>query len=152
MPLTWDATKIKIYENDKDAIWQKYNVGTAEEYEDVNVELKSLIFGTMAVGIGNLKYTNAPDYYARWKIFEKYRHFSLYVWFEDDEKKEQLLTPEILKKYIGLSTNVSYESKKAWILRIVKSFANDKYTEDKPKVKELTKQYEQYVSEFENAF
>lgn len=150
MPLNWDASKVKYFDENKDELWVTYNQGTREQYEDVNAETKSLIFGSMSVGIGSIKISNAGDFYARWKILEKYDHLSVYCWFdENNEKHYQYLTPEIVKKHINLSTNVGEEKKTAWIERIFKYLHKD--NQDLT-VKELTKFYNSKVQEFEDSF
>lgn len=151
MPLTWDASKVKYFEENKDDLWYTYNAGTAEEYTDVNAETKALIFGAMAVGIGSIKISNAGDYYARWKILEKYDYHYVYsVFDENNEKHIQLLTPEMLKKHINLCMNVSDEKKTSWIERIVKYLNRDRDTN--LTVKEVTKYYNEMVQEFEDSF
>ena len=159
MTLDWNTSKVKYFNDNPDDLWVKYNEGTKEEYSDVNAETKSLIFGTMSVGIGNLKYTNAPDFYARWKIMEKYDNLYLYSQFvyredgsSEDRMKYTYLSPFVVMKHIGLSTNVGYVSKKDWITRYVKSHANNKYLEVKPNIKDLDKMYKNFVTEFENGF
>lgn len=152
MSLDWDTTKVKYFNQNPDELWTTYNKGTDDEYADVNAETKALIFGTMAVGIGNLTIGSAADYYARWKIFEKYDDMYVYCWFEDNEKKVQYLTTDMLMKHIGLKTNVSNEAKKSWIDRMVKHYGYDKNLTDKPTVGILTKFYNQMVEEFNDKF
>ena len=152
MTLNWNTEKVKYFTQNPDELWVKQHDGYSE-YDDVNAETKSLIFGTMSVGIGNLKITNAGDFYARWKILEKHYFLSLYIWFdENNEKQTAYLTHDVVMKHIGLQTNVSYVSKKDWISRFVKSAANDKYITDKPTIKTLTKEYESLVEEFNQSF
>lgn len=151
MPLTWDATKVKYFEENKDDLWYTYNAGTGEEYSDVNAETKALIFGAMAVGIGSIKISNAGDYYARWKILEEYdNHYVYSVFNENNEREIKLLTPDMLKKHINLSMNVSDEKKTSWITRIVKYLNNNRET--KLTVQEVTKFYNKMVQEFEDSF
>lgn len=159
MTLDWSTKKIKHFNDNPDDLWVTYGKGTTEEYQDVNAETKALIFGTMAIGIGNLKYTNAPDFYARWKIMEKYDKIYLYSKFQyredgtcEDDLEYTYLSPSVVMKHIGLSTNVGYVSKKDWISRYVKSRANDKYIDEKPNIKDLDKMYKGFVDEFENGF
>lgn len=160
MPLTWDATKIKHFEASPDELWTTYYEGTPEEYSDVNVETKAIIFGSMSIGIGNIKINNAADFYARWKILEHYEKgfylYSKFVYREDgtceDELQYVYLSPQHVLKHIGLSTNVGYISKKDWISNFVKRSANDKHMEIKPNIKDVTKLHNGFVTEFEGVF
>lgn len=149
MTLDWNTSKVKYFNDNPDELWVTYRKGTTEEHEDVNAETKSLIFGTMSVGIGDLKYKNAPDFYARWKIMEHYDRLYLYSEFENSELKYTYLTPSVLIKHLGLSTNVGYVSRTEWIRRYVKSHANDRYIEIKPNLKDITKMYNEFLKEFE---
>lgn len=159
MTLDWNTTKVKYFNENPDELWVTYRKGTTEEYSDVNAETKALIFGTMAIGIGNLKFNNASDFYARWKIMEKYDNLYLYsqfVYREDGTCEDGLqytyLTPDVVMKHLGLSTNVSYVSRTEWIKRYVKHRANDKYIEIKPNLKDVTKLYAQFITEYEESF
>lgn len=158
MTLDWNTTKVKYFSENPDELWVTYYEGTREEYSDVNAETKTLIFATMAVGIGNIKIGNASDFYARFKIMEKYDKISLYSTFvydengENPERKNTYLTPDVVVKHIGLCTNVSYVSKKDWITRYVKNSSNSRYIEDKPNIKDLTKLYDNLKEEFEGSF
>jgi len=109
----------------------------------------------MSIGIGDLKYKTAPDFYARWKIMENYDRLYLYSEFVYDENdnselKYTYLTPDVVIKHLGLSTNVSYISRTEWIRRYVKSHANDRYLEIKPNLKDITKMYNSFLKEFED--
>lgn len=151
MPLTWDASKVKYFQDHEDELWVTYSKGTREQYEDVNAETKSLIFGAVSVGVGSIKLSTAADFYARWKILEEYDYLSVYCWFDEDNVKHtQLLTPEIVKKHFNLSMNVSTENKTNWINRIV-TYLN-RSREHKLTNKDVTKLYNQMVKEFEDSF
>lgn len=153
MPLTWDTTKVKYFQNNKDELWVKYNEGTPDEYEDVNAETKSLIFISMAIGIGHFTISNAADVYARIKVLEKYRDLYLYKEFDElAQPKNVYVTADIIKKHIGIGMNVGYENKKEWINRTHKSLSNDKYIETKPTVTEITRVYNNAVADFEDTF
>lgn len=159
MSLNWDTTKVKYFNEHKDELWTKYNEGTVEEYEDVNAETKALIFGTMAVGIGDLKISNAADFYARWKILEHYDKLYLYSRFSYDEAgncesdlEYTYLTPNVLIKHIGLSTNVNNVSRTEWIKRYVRNRANDRHATERPNLKVVTQMYTSFLREFEESF
>lgn len=69
----------------------------------------SLIWLTMAVGIGDLTEKTAPEFYARVKILEKL----------DGSKVK--FTPDMIRKRIGLNTNVfPMETRSKWCNRVHK--------------------------------
>lgn len=151
MPLTWDASKIKYFQEHEDELWVTYGKGTAEQYEDVNAETKSLIFGAMSVGVGSIKLSTAADFYARWKILEEYDYLSVYCWFDENNVKHtQKLTPEIVKKHFNLAMNVSTEKKAHWINRIL-TYLN-RSRDHKLTNKDLINMYNKMVKEFEDSF
>lgn len=126
MSLDWSTQKVEYFSNNPDELWTKYRVGTPEEYEDLNAETKALVFGSMALGLGNITEANISDWYARWKMYEKYEDFYLYSFYDGETSTRTYLTPEVLIKHIGLSTNVSPETNAAWCKRFAKPMYNDK--------------------------
>lgn len=152
MSLNWSTEKVKYFNEHPDELWVKYNDGY-HDYDDVNAETKSLIFATMAIGIGSLTINTAADFYARFKILEKFDNLSVYIWFDENNKKQtKYIDHQIVMKHIGLGTNVSKETKTNWIKRMVKSYATNKYSTEKPSEKELTALYNSFVKDFEDAF
>ncbi len=121
MSLNWSTEKVKYFNDNPDKLWVKYNKDTPEEYEDVNVETKALIFGSMALGIGSITFENGMDFYARWKVLEKFDDFYLYAKYENDERVTVMLTPDVIVKHIGLGTNVSTETQTKWVNRLSES-------------------------------
>ena len=128
MSLNWSTQRVKYFNDNPDELWVKYCKDTPEEYEDVNAITKSLIFGSMAIGIGDITESNASDVYARWKIFEKYDDFSLGSQYnpETESYDKIFVSPEVILQHIGLSTNVSFETNAAWAKRYAKPMYNDK--------------------------
>jgi hypothetical protein len=128
MSLNWSTQKVEYFKQNPDELWVKYRKGTPEEYEDVNAETKALIFGSMALGLGSITEKNASEWYARWKMYEKYAGFTLYSVYDKESNKinEVYLTPEVILKHIGLSMNVSDETTATWCKR----FAKPMYRED----------------------
>lgn len=122
MTLNWSTQKVKYFKENPDKLYSVYNANTPDEYEDLNAITKTLVFGTMIVGIGNLTYSTAPDFYARWKFYEHHDNLYLSKTYEDGEWKEILLTPEILVQHIGLSTNVSNLNDKEWLAKTIDSY------------------------------
>ena len=125
MSLNWSTEKVKYFKDHPDELWTKINVGKPGEQEDVNAETKALIFGSMALGIGSISYKSAPDYYARWKFFEKHDNFYLYSTWDGSESTYAYLTPQIVVKHFGLSMNVSTESEAVWAKRIAKNYTQE---------------------------
>lgn len=69
----------------------------------------NLIWLTMAVGIGDLSEKNAPEFYARVKVLEKV------------DGKEEFFTPEMIRKRIGMKTNVfPVETRSKWSQRVLR--------------------------------
>jgi hypothetical protein len=120
MTLNWSTQSIKHFKDNPDDLWVKYSKGTPDEYEDVNAETKSLIFGSMSLGLGSIKYSNINKWWARWKIYEKYDSFYLYSKFVNNEIEKVYLTKDVLLKHVGLSMNVSEEADAKWATRVHK--------------------------------
>ena len=123
MTLNWSTEKVVYFKDNPDELWVDYERDRGESYSDVNAQTKSMIFASMAVGIGNLTDANAKEWYARWKIMEKYDGIYFTSSFIDGEYVDNTLPPEIVKKHIGLSTNVSYIKSSDWAIRLAKSYA-----------------------------
>ena len=149
MTLNWDTTKVQYFKDNPDDLYTVINRGTPDEYEDLNAETKSLVFGSMAVGIGNISISNASDWYARWKIYEKFDDFYLYGIVKDGEMEKVYLTPEILIKHINLVTNVSLESNALWVNRYFKAPSINKDNE-KPTKNQIQTLIKEYKKEFES--
>jgi hypothetical protein len=155
MSLNWSTENVKYFKDHPDELWTKINVGMPGEQEDLNVETKSLVFGSMALGIGSISYKNAPDFYARWKVFEKYDNFYLYSVWDGEETVKTYLTPQVVVKHFGLSTNVSTESETVWAKRIAKGYAQDHargYRDTLVTEKEIRAIIRDAKNEFENSF
>ena len=107
------------------------------------------------MGIGSISYKNAPDFYARWKVFEKYDNFYLYSVWDGEETVKTYLTPQVVVKHFGLSTNVSTESETVWAKRIAKGYAQDHargYRDTLVTEKEIRAIIRDAKNEFENSF
>ena len=121
MSLDWNTKSVQYFKDHPDELWIKIKTDM-QEYDDVNAETKSLIFGSMAVGIGVFSPKYLPEWYARWKMYEKYDDFYLYRVFEEGDNVgcKVFLTPEILIKHTNMVTNVSYQNATDWCKRFVK--------------------------------
>ena len=123
MSLNWSTERVAYFKENPDELWVQHSPDIGELYHDVNAQTKTMIFGSMAVGIGNITDTNAKEWYARWKIMEKYDNLSFTTSFVDGEWIDNKLTPDIVHKHIGLSTNVSYIKNSDWAMRLAKDYA-----------------------------
>lgn len=155
MTLNWETKNIKYFENNPNELWTRINVGLPGEQDDLNAETKALIFGSMAVGIGNLNYKTAPEFYARWKFFEKYDNLYLFSTYNDGDIKHKYLTPNIVIKHLGLITNVSKESEASWVSRIFKAYCSEKdrgYRSNTVSKEDIKEFLNNEKNEFENSF
>lgn len=152
MPLSWTAENIKYFNDHPDELWTKYHDGTVEEYEDLNIETKSLVFSMPALGIGNISYKNAPIFYARYKIMEKYDNWYLYSVYTGEEVEKKYITPQVVIKHINLAVNVVYEETPKWLRRISNSFMREKRRPDleKPTYKEMKSIFDAEIRNFES--
>lgn len=116
MSLNYNFSNVKHYQSDFDSLYVKYSQ-FGSEYEDLNPEAKSIVFSTMSVGIGTITNANASEFYGRMKFLEKVDDLYLYSYVDDlsNTIEYQYVTVDIINKYIGLSTNVSFESNAAWL-------------------------------------
>jgi hypothetical protein len=151
MPLNWSTENIKYFELNPLDLWVNPN----SEQTDVNPETKALILGSMALGIGNINYKSAPDFYARWKLLENYDDFYLYTSYDGDKMKCHYLTPRVVTKHFGLTTNVSTESETVWVRRIVKTYVsefNKEYRDNLVTEQEVKAFLKNAKNEFEDSF
>lgn len=96
MSLNWDLTKA-----------EKYNALSDEEKDILWQETQGIIFTTMGIGIGELTEDNLAEFYARQKFSARMNNFEPF-------------TLEQVRRYVGLKTNVSYETYASWQKRIAK--------------------------------
>lgn len=154
MALTWSLEKVKYFKDRQDEIWFTYSKGTPDEYEDVNAETKTLLLGSMAIGIGDLTISNAAEAYARWKVLEKYDDIYLYSSYNEDNSnwEKHYVTIDIVKKHIGMFTNVGFTTKKSWLRNLHESYMKDNRMDRKPTLSEITNLYDELMKEFEESF
>lgn len=155
MSLNWSTENVKYFKEHPDELWVKSNVEGLPEHEDLNVETKALVFGSMGLSVGEISYKNAPDFYARWKFFEKYDNFYLYSVWDGENTTYTYLTPKIVVKHFGLSTNVTTQSEAVWTKRIAKNYAQEHargYRDTLVTEKEIRAFLREAKNEFENSF
>jgi len=104
--LTWDFTKCEDFEalKESDAEW---------------CITETLIWMTMATGIGDLTEKNAPEFYARVNLLEKLDGASIrQTNKETGEVEDYHITFEDVRKRIGMVTNVfPMETRAKWLKR-----------------------------------
>lgn len=87
-----------------------YDLTKVKDFESLAPDMtQTMVFTTMGVGMGDLTEKNAHEFYARSRIN------SLLWGLKDDP-----VTPEVVQAYIGMKTNVSYETPSKWASRTVK--------------------------------
>jgi hypothetical protein len=111
MSLNFNFEKIANY---MDVVW----IGEGDERR-MNPVTEALIFGTMTVGLGSITDSNVDEFAARFRVIEKIHGAQLYKpnpdgpgtidWFVSDED---------FIAHIGLSCNVSNETRSKWAARI----------------------------------
>lgn len=121
MPLTWDITRC------------------AEKPETLNAGVdgtitEAIIFLTMGTGIGDLTEAIAPEFYGRVHLMEQlYGAMVRLPSPEGGAPVDRFLTPEDIRRRIGLRTNVGkVESRSAFVKRHCTSVVTDamwKYSE-----------------------
>lgn len=95
MALTWDITNcVDSAELTTDETWS-----ATEE----------MIFATMAVGLPGVSEANADTFYARLRTWQRLIGVPA----------EEQVTPEKVRRYVGLRTNVSADTDAAWRKRII---------------------------------
>lgn len=152
MALSYDTRRIKYFDENPDELYVEIKESPEYSYQDLNPETKALVFGSMVTDIGDLTINTASDYYARWKIMEKYSNFVFLSLSTGKGWEDIYLTPNIIVKHIGLSTNVAKLSRNLWLERIFSNFSKDRDMEHKPNKAELSKTYSKMVEEFENSW
>lgn len=119
MSLNWNTENVKYFQENPDKLWVKVGTG-AEQWDDVNIETKSIIFGTMLVDIGSLTIETMSDWYARYKTMEHLENYYLYQIVKDGQITNIQLTAEILLKHEGLYTNVANMPHSKWSHKYLK--------------------------------
>ena len=155
MSLNFDLSKIEYFKQNPDEMWIKYEDGLRGEYEDVNTKTKSLIFGCMSVGIGYIDKSTAAEWYARYKLLEKFEGHYLYSTYkEGEELVKYLLTPDTLIQHYGLATNVSKIPATNWVNNLKRNTYDKKLkamtaSDIKAYLSVFKMEYNDYVEELE---
>lgn len=83
----------------------------------------SLIWSTIAVGLGEISESNAEKFYGRLRCYEKL--FGAFMYRAEGHVGDPWITPEEVIQHIGLTTNVSDESDTKWRTRILSHFMGE---------------------------
>ena len=111
MSLNYDLSNIENYET---VCW----IGEkGADDRRMNPVTETLIFGTMAVGLGSITDKNVDEFAARFRVMEKVHGAFLYK-VEDGKRVDWLLSDEDFIAHIGLVCNVSNETRAKWAGRI----------------------------------
>jgi hypothetical protein len=112
MALNFSFDKIANYQT---TCW----IGEGDERR-MNPVTEALIFGTMSVGLGAITDKNVDEFAARFRIIEKIHGAMLYKPDPDNEGQivDWYLSDEDFIAHIGLSCNVTDESRSKWAQRI----------------------------------
>jgi hypothetical protein len=148
MPLNWSTEKVEYFKNNPDSLWVKYYKDTPEEYEDLNAETKSLVFGTMAVCMNSINWNKSAEFFARWSVLEKFDNFFLYSVYKEGMVLEKVyLTPQAVIKHIGLSTNATSKTTREWITHLYNSYVREGKHEGIAR-KDIQKAYDEAINKF----
>ena len=110
MALHFDFTKVE-------------NIDELHESEDERGISHSLVWATMAVGIGNLDEKNLEEFYIRLKYLERDGAFMT------SKEGPIYFTLEMLRKRLNMHTNAGWETRAAWLKRQSK-YMLDKFQRD----------------------
>ncbi|RPH69119.1 hypothetical protein EHM76_07310 [bacterium] len=83
----------------------------------------SLIYATMAVGLGEITEENCEQFYGRLAVYEKL--FGAFMYRPQGHEGPEALTAEEVIQHIGLRTNVGPETDAKWAKRITTHALSD---------------------------
>lgn len=93
-----------------------YDLSQIENYKELDFgTIQHMTFGCLFVGLSGITEENAPEWYARMVIVEQ-----LEGPLRRRGSEPVRTTPEEVKRYIGLSTNVSTETRAKFLGRYTK--------------------------------
>lgn len=129
MALNWDVTKIENYE-------EVTTVQDADGNDIWNPVTESLVWLAMFTDIGwEITEENAAEFYARIRVYEKL-HGTMLKGRDEETGKVQSrpITPADVQSHIGLSVNVSGESRSKFMKKQVERALDDGVTKYKREV------------------
>ncbi len=125
MPLTWNIGEIAMYKDDTSIAYIEREEG-GQKYYDLVPVTKTFIFWGGAVAIGEIKESNAAEYYGRSKAIEEITGRSfMEEWKKDENGNWQpfdlFMTMNDVKSHIGLSTNHSTRTLSEWVNNFIRN-------------------------------
>lgn len=125
MPLSWNIGEIEMYKDNIDDAYIETIEGGVKVFDLVPVT-KTFIFWCGAVCIGQIKASNAAEYYGRSKAVEEITGRAFMEEWKKDENGEWAtfdlpITMKDVKDHIGLGTNHSTRSLTEWIENFVRN-------------------------------
>jgi hypothetical protein len=110
MPLTYNLNKIADYKN-----------ACFRTDGDLSPLTQSLIFATMPVGINQITEKNAEEFYTRLNLIERVNG----TFLRTADGKDLFITPEDIRKHIGLSTNATPRTRPQFLKETVGGLMRD---------------------------
>lgn len=157
MPLSWNIGEIEMYKDNVDAAYIERLEGGVKVFDLVPVT-KTFIFWGGAVAIGEIKESNAAEYYGRSKAIEEITGRSFMQEWKKDENddwnlSDLFMTMNDVKSHIGLSTNHSTRTLSEWVNNFIRN--NKSVSPDAKFVKAIvnyhTYQYDKWESQNEKS-
>jgi hypothetical protein len=118
MSLNFDFSKT-AYLNEVGSIWQRKQDGTDSGY--LLVELESIVWNAATVGIGSITEASVERFINRVELWESVYGPTVGVYVEPDgpsNERRSAFDPEVARKCIGFSCNVSPQSKTVFLNRL----------------------------------
>lgn len=120
MALTWDITNVKPHERlaylgENDPETKKHN-GWHEwptEWKEAASATQACVFSTMAIGIGHWTEENIDEVVYRLDMYHKVTGPML-----ANNDGPYMVPEEHVRALVGLRTNVPYEPRNAWLIRL----------------------------------
>lgn len=119
MSLDWSITKVKD--------WEK--VAMREENGLEGTKTEALVWACMSIGLSGITKKNVDEFFDRVEMLEKLRGAFINRYVEDASMAGGLreepyhFTREDIERRVGLSTNVSNETRAKWVKRVTKRAA-----------------------------
>lgn len=117
MSLNWDISKVEDY----DDLFVPHP--EFPEERTLGGVTQALVFATMAVGLPGISVADRSEFYARVAVAEAL--VGPFVIYGDPDKPDGI-TPEDVERHTGLHTNVTRESRAAWLKRYVGQELDDR--------------------------
>jgi hypothetical protein len=101
-----------------------YNLKKIKDFNELNNgTTETIIWATMAIGMGKITKDNYMEFFKRLEFYERLNGPMRRVNTEGGYQP-LYFKPEEVKRYIGLDTNVAHEPLSKWVLRVYRNFVN----------------------------